>query len=141
MISSIYENYTSQQKSRGDRMATSSNFDQAAYFAKIREWSDRKNKEIKLEEKTLSNVKRAHTFRFCKENDIYQTKYSRGGDQEIDELERMATTTPESTNDGSTTDGSTIDGSTNDGSTSGEFNRKRNMSNRWLKTNTPGSGK
>ena len=107
-------------------MAASSNFDQAAYFAKIREWSDRKYKEIKLEEKTLSNVKRAHTFRFCKESDIYQIKYSRGGDQEIDELERMATTTPEPTNDGST---------------SGEFNRKRNMSNRWLKTNTPGSGK
>ena len=122
-------------------MATSFNFDQPAYFAKIKEWSDRKYKEIDLEEKTLSNVKRAHTFRFCKESDIYKTKYSRGGDQEIDELERMATTTDESTTAGSTTDKSTTGESTTDGSTTGEFNRKRNMSNRWLKTNTPGSGK
>ena len=101
-------------------MATLSDFDQADYFAEIILWFDRVDEQIDLETKRLATVRRAHTSLFRR------TKYSKGGDYEIDELERMVTTTNESTNDGST---------------SGEFNRKRNMSNRWLKTNTPGSGK
>ena len=98
-------------------MATLSDFDQADYYAEIKIWFDRVDEQIDLETKRLATVRRAHTSLFHEK----ETKYSRDGDQEIDALERMVTPT--------------------DGSTSGEFNRKRNMSNRWLKTNTPGSGK
>ena len=126
-------------------MATLSDFDQADYYAEIKIWFDRVDEQIDLETKRLATVRRGHTSLFRR------TKYSRGDDEEIDALERMVTITDESTTDGSTTDGSTSGGSTTDesttgesttdGSTTGEFNRKRNMSNRWLRTNTPRSGK
>ena len=106
-------------------MATLSDFDQADYYAEIKIWFDRVDEQIDLETKRLATVRRGHSSLFRR------TKYSRGGDYEIDELESMVIITDESTTDGSTTDGST----------SAEFNRKRNMSNRWLRTNTPRSGK